>query len=155
MNDYGISKKAYEELKEKLNHLKAVKRKAITKAIQEAREHGDLSENSGYHEAKKEQSLNESKIAELENKLSIAIIIDNKQLSNSNVVMGSKVKIKNVKTKEILQFTLVSELEANILEDKISTNTPLGQALLYRKANEIIEFDAPMGILKYKILKIL
>ena len=154
MSDYTLSKKAYEELKEKLDHLKSVKRKAIVKAIQEAREHGDLKENSAYHEAKKEQSLNESRITELEEKLSVAKVVDNKNVSYSDVEMGATVKIKDVKTKEVLTFTLVSELEANILEDKISTQSLLGKALLYHKVNETIEFEAPMGTMKYKILKI-
>jgi transcription elongation factor GreA len=154
MNDYSISKKAYEGLKEELNRLKSVKRKEITRAIQEAREHGDLKENSAYHEAKKEQSLNESRITDLENKLSVANVIEKKQGPSSSVIMGSKVKIKDVKSKEILEYTLVSELEANILEDKISTTSPLGKALLYRKTNEVFEFDAPLGVMKYKILKI-
>jgi transcription elongation factor GreA len=153
MSDYAISKKAYEELKEKLDELKNVKRKAIVKAIQEAREHGDLKENSAYHEAKKEQSLNESKITALEEKLSVAKVVENKA-SYSDVEMGATVKIKDVKTKEILTFMLVSELEANILEDKISTQSLLGKALLYHKVNETIEFEAPMGVMKYKIMKI-
>jgi transcription elongation factor GreA len=154
MSNYTLSKKAYEELKSKLDDLKNVKRKAIVKAIQEAREHGDLKENSAYHEAKKEQSLNESKIAQLEEKLSMAEVVDDRKTAYSEAVAGATVKIKDLKTKETLTFTLVSDLEANILENKISTSVPLGKALLYHKVNETVEFEAPLGTIKYKILKI-
>ncbi|MFH1709504.1 MAG: transcription elongation factor GreA [bacterium] len=154
MNEFGISQKAYEELKKNLNHLKTIKRKAIAEAIREAREHGDLKENSAYHEAKKEQSLNESRITDLENKLGVAMVVDNTTNSNNDVVMGSTVKIKNLKTKDIFIYTLVSELEANILEDKISASSPLGKAMLYHKVNETFKFNAPFGVMKYKVMQI-
>lgn len=154
MNDNSLSKKAHEELKEQLNKLKSVKRKAISKAIKDAAEHGDLKENSAYHEARKEQSLNEARIADLEHKLSIAKVVENKKAVSGSVAMGSTVEIKNITSKEKFKYTLVSELEANILEDKISMSSPLGKALLHHKMNEIVEFDAPLGVMKYKIVKI-
>jgi transcription elongation factor GreA len=154
MDNCSISKEAYEEFKARLAELKGVKRSAISKAIGEAASHGDLKENSAYHEAKKEQSLNESRIADLEQKLRVAKVVEKKKVASTDVTLGSKVKIKDVKTKEVLEYTLVSELEANIDENKISTTTLLGKALMYHEVNDIVEFEAPLGPMKYKIMKI-
>lgn len=154
MSDTYLSRKAYEEFKEKLDHLKTVKRRGIAKAIGEAREHGDLRENAGYHEAKKEQSLNEARIAELEEKLHQVLIIDDKNITKDSVVIGSKVKLKNLESKKTLEYTVVSELEADIFQKKISVTTPLGNALLGGKVKDVIDVNAPIGIIRYKILDI-
>ena len=154
MSNKQLSKKAHKELSEKLKYLKGVKRKAISKAIGEASAHGDLKENSSYHEAKKDQGLNEMRIAELERNLSNVKIISDKAVSKDSVVMSSKVKIKNMKTKDVLEYTIVSEGEADIFEYKISDSSPLGVALLNHEVNDIVEFIAPVGVMKYKIVKI-
>jgi len=154
MSDTYLSKKAYKELNEKLKHMKGVKRKEIRKAIGEAREHGDLKENSAYHEAKKEHGLNEMRIAELEEKLRDVQIVDDKNIPKDRVVVGLTVKLKDLDSKEELEYTVVSELEADIFQNKISTSSPLGDVLLHCKVNDTVEFEAPKGIVRYKILKI-
>ena len=154
MSSNQISKKAYDELTEQLNELKFVRRKAIAKAIGEAREHGDLKENSGYHAAKQEQSLNEAKISQLQEKLDAAEIVEEKERPKGIVSMGSKVKYKNLETELINEYTIVSELEANIFEKKISSTTPVGRAFLGSKKGETVEVLAPGGVMKYKILEI-
>lgn len=148
-----LSPKAFKELTEKLAYMKSVRRKELSKAVGEARDHGDLKENSAYHEAKKEQGLNEMRIRELEANLVGVEIVDKKK-STDKVDIGSTVKIKNLGNDRIVEYTLVSELEADIFENKISTDSPLGEALLYEKLNSVIEFEAPKGMVKYKILKI-
>jgi len=154
MSDTYLSRKAYEEFKEKLKYLKTVKRRGIAKAIGEAREHGDLKENSAYHEAKKEQSLNEARIADLEEKLRNVRIIDDKNIPKDRVAMGSTVKLKDLESKTQSGYTIVSELEADIFQNKISTASPLGSALLNGKKNDVVEIEVPRGIVRYKILDI-
>jgi len=154
MSDTYLSKKAYEKLNEKLKYMKSVKRREISKAIGEAREHGDLKENSAYHEAKKEQGLNEMRIAELEEKLRNVRIIDDKNIPKDKVVIGSTVKLKDLDSREKLEYTIVSELEADIFQNKISTSSPVGGALLNRKKNDVIEIEVPKGMVRYKILNI-
>ncbi len=149
-----LSKKAYKELSEKLKHMKSVLRKELRKAVGEAREHGDLKENSAYHEAKKEQGLNEMRITELEEKLRDVNIIDDKDISKDRVKIGLTVKLKDLDSKELRECTLVSELEADVFQNKISTSSPLGDVLLHCKVNDTVEFEAPRGTVRYKILKI-
>ena len=154
MAENYISPEAFEELKAKLAYLKGVKRKELSKTVGEARDGGDLKENSGYHEAKKDQGLNESRIRDLEEKLSSAIVFDNKNQPKDRVGMGSKVRIKDVETGKEVEYTIVSEIEADIFEDKISNQSPLGGALFGSKVGEVVEVEAPRGMVKYKILKI-
>lgn len=154
MSQYQISKKKHDELTEQLNQLKTVKRKAISKAIGEAREHGDLKENSAYHMAKQEQSLNEAKIVELEAKLLDAEVVEEAERPKGIVSIGSKVKYQDLESEEFREYTIVSELEANIFEKKISSTTPVGNGLLGCKKGEVVEIDAPAGTLKLKVLEI-
>ncbi len=154
MSGNSISKKAYDEMKEKLDYLKTTKRQEIIQAIKEAREAGDLRENAGYHEARKDQSMNESIITELEGKLRNAEVREEKSGPKDKVVFGCKVKIKNIANDDEMEFTVVSEIEANIFEHKISTDSPLGEALFQCKLGDVVEVDAPDGIIKYKILEI-
>ena len=149
-----LTKKSYEKLKTKLESLKN-KRAAISKAIGEAREEGDLKENAGYHAAKEEQGLNEMHIRELETKLEGVAIIDEKDMQRKDIVtLGSTVKIKAIKSGDEFEYTLVSAMEADILESKISPDSPLGGELVKRKKGEVIEVEAPAGLIKYKILEI-
>ena len=149
-----LSSEAFEELKAKLAVLKGVKRKELAKTVGEAREGGDLKENSGYHEAKKEQGLNEAKIRDLEEKLNSATVVDTKNQPKDRVGLGSKVKIKDLETGKEVEYTIVSEMEADIFEDKISNESPLGSALAGAKVGEVVAVEAPRGMVKYKILKI-
>lgn len=149
-----LSKESYAKLKEKLEALKK-RRAVISKTIGEAREHGDLRENSAYHAAKDEQGLNEMRIKELESKLASVRVVDKSELNKAEgVIMGSTVRIKALDTGQESEYMIVSEHEADILEDKISPESPLGGALLGEKEGKVVEIEAPRGRVKYKILEI-
>ena len=149
-----LTAKGYEKLKNELDYLKKVIRKKLSKEIAKARAHGDISENAEYEAAKEAQGLNEKKIAELEAKLSSAQILDDKDISKSEVLLGATVKLKDLDSGEEVEYTLVSELEADFSQGKISVSSPVGNALLGHKKNQTVEIQTPGGILKYKILNI-
>jgi len=149
-----VTKQAYELMQKKLAELKA-RRGKISKTIGEAREHGDLRENSAYHAAKDEQGLNEMRIRELEEKLVDAEVLDEKDMpAKDHVAMGATFRIKDIDRGTEDEFTLVSEVEADVLENKISTASPLGAAALNCKVGDVVEVEAPRGVIKYKILEI-
>jgi len=154
MNEIYLSQEGHKKLLEDLEHLKTVKRRQLSKAIGEARAHGDISENAEYDAAKEAQGLNEKRISELEEKLSRARILDDKDIPKDEVLIGATVKLKDMDSGEELEYTLVSELEADYDQGKISVNSPVGEGLLGHKENQVIEIKAPARILKYKILKI-
>ncbi|MDO8662107.1 MAG: transcription elongation factor GreA [Candidatus Omnitrophota bacterium] len=153
MADLYLTKKGHQKLVEELEYLKTTKRRQLSKAIGEARAHGDISENAEYDAAKDAQGMNEKRIAELEQKLSSARILD-ENISSDEVLIGAKVKLKDLATGEELEYTLVSGEEANYEENKISIASPIGSALLNHKINEVVEIKIPAGMIKYKILKI-
>jgi transcription elongation factor GreA len=148
-----LTKAGYEKLSQELEKLKN-KRKEISKAIGEARAHGDLSENAEYDAAKEAQALNEKKIAELEEKLSRARILEEKDIPQDQIFLGATVTLRDLDTGEEFQYTLVSEMEADLAENKISITSPVGKGLLKHKVGEIVEIKVPAGILSYQILKI-
>ncbi|MCX5706487.1 MAG: transcription elongation factor GreA [Candidatus Omnitrophica bacterium] len=154
MHEIYLTKAGHQKLMEELEYLKTVKRRQFSKAIGEARSHGDISENAEYDAAKEAQGLNEKKIAELEAKLATARILDDKDMPKDEVLIGATVNLKDLDTGEELEYTLVSELEANYDEGKISITSPIGDALLNHKLNEVVAIKIPAGIIKYKILKI-
>jgi transcription elongation factor GreA len=149
-----ITHKGYEELKKKWEYLKTVQRRELSKAIGEARAHGDISENAEYDAAKEAQALNEKKIAELENTLTNVQILDDTNIPKDEALLGATVKLKDMASGEELQYTLVSEPEADFSQGKISVTSPVGKSLLGHKKNKIVKIEVPAGILKYKILKI-
>ncbi len=148
-----LTQEGYEKLAGQLEQLKTVKRRQLSKAVGEARSHGDISENAEYDAAKDAQGHNEKQIMELEEKLSRARILD-KNIPKDEVLIGATVKLKDMDTDEELEYTLVSELEADYNQNKISVSSPVGQGLLGHKENEIAQIKIPAGILKYKIIKI-
>ena len=154
MDEIYLTKDGHKKLLEELEHLKTVKRRELSKAIGEARAHGDISENAEYDAAKEAQALNERRIAELEEKLSRGRILDDENIPKDEVLIGATVKLKDLNSEEELEYTLVSEVEANYAEGKISITCPIGQGLLSHKENEIVEIKTPAGVLRYKILKI-
>ena len=154
MNGTFLTKKGYQKLAEELEHLKNVKRKQLSKAVGEARSHGDISENAEYDAAKEAQALNEKRIAELEQKLAGARILEDEGIKSDEVLIGATVKLKDLDTDEELEYTLVSEIEADYSQNKISVSSPVGSGLLNHKVNEKVEIKIPAGTLRYKILKI-
>jgi len=148
-----MTQEGYEKLVNELENLKTVKRRQLSKAVGEARSHGDISENAEYDAAKDAQGHNEKIIIELEDKLSRVRILD-KNMPSDEVLIGATVKLKDMDTDEELEYTLVSELESDYNLGKISVTSPVGQGLLGHKEQETVEIKIPAGILKYKVLKI-
>lgn len=155
MDDLYLTRNGYEKLVEELNYLKNEKRKKLSRAIGEARAHGDISENAEYDAAKDAQGMNEKHIAELEYKLARARIIENENISNDEVLIGATVTLKDIDSDEVLEYMLVSEAEADYAQGKISVTSPVGTALLNHKEKDIVEIKVPAGILKYEVLKII
>ena len=149
-----LTQEGYNNLEKELNFLKTEKRADIADRIKVALGFGDLSENSEYDEAKNAQAENEVKIAELENKLRHAKIIDQKDIDTETVQIGNKVKVLDVEFDEKIEYTIVGSTEVNLAENKISNESPLGEALLGAKKNQTVEVNAPAGVMKYKILSI-
>ncbi len=150
-----VTRDGYEKLRDELKYLKTVKRKEIANALHYARSLGDLRENSEYDAAKNAQALNEIKISQLEENLHKAKILEEEtNIPKDKVSVGSTVKLKDMKTQREFQYMLVSELEADYDQGKISTASPIGQGLLGHKENETVDIRIPAGILIYKILKI-
>lgn len=154
MNEIYLTKDGYEKLTKELEFLRAVKRKELSKAIGEARSHGDISENAEYDAAKEAQGLNEKRIAELEYKLAQARIIDDEDVPKDQVFIGAKVTVKDLDSQEIEEYILVSEAEADYDKGKISITSPVGKSLLNHKERDVVEIKVPAGILRYEILKI-
>jgi len=142
------------KLNDELDQMKNIERGKISAQIAEARDKGDLSENAEYDAAKEAQGLLELKIAKLENIIANARIIDESQLDTSKALILSKVKIKNQANNMIMEYTLVSEKEANLKEKKISVDSPIGKGLLGKSVGDIAEIQAPTGIVKFEIIEI-
>lgn len=149
-----LTKERLIELEKELQDLKTNGRKEIAEKIAEARSHGDLSENAEYDAAKEEQSMFELKISKLENVLSRVRIIDPSQFEEGTVHILSVVKIKNIKTGKIHDYTLVSPEEADSTVGRISITSPIGQGLLGKKEGDSINVKAPAGLLEFEILEI-
>lgn len=154
MDEIYLTREGYEKLHEELEFLKKTKRKTLSKAIAEARAQGDISENAEYDAAKEAQAHNEARIAELEDKLSRARIIENEDIAKDEVLIGAKVKIKDMLTGEVIEYILVSEAESDYEKNKISITSPVGLGLLNHRVNDIVKINVPVGTLEYKILEI-
>ena len=152
---FYMSKEGLEKLQEELKYLKFTKRKEVAKAIQEAREKGDLSENAEYHAAKEEQGHIEAKIAEMETKLSNARIMDDRQMDTSKANILSTIEVLNVKMNKKMTFTLVSEAEANLKENKLSVSSPIGKVLLGSSVGAKVKAHTPGGEMEFEVLKIM
>lgn len=142
------------ELEKELKEMKSNGRKEMASKIAEARSHGDLSENAEYDAAKEEQVLFEMRIAKLEDSLSRARVIDTSKMPEDEVHILSKVKIKNIKSKKVVEYLLVSPEEADFQAGKISVTSPVGQGLLGAKTGQKVQVKAPAGLLEFEILEI-
>ena len=147
-----LTKEGYEKLEQELDELKTTKRAEIAERIKVALGFGDLSENSEYDEAKNAQAENETKIAELENKLRYAKIIDESEIDTKTV--GNTVKLLDIEFNEEVSYTLVGSTEVDLAQNKISNESPIGSAILGAKKNQIVEVQAPAGVVQYKVLSI-
>jgi transcription elongation factor GreA len=149
-----MTQEGYDKLKSELEELKSKGRDEAAKAIAEARDKGDLSENAEYDAAKNSQGMLELKINEMEKVFATARILDESQLDLSKVTILTNVTIENVKTKAQVKYKLVAEAEANLKEKKISVNSPIGHGLLGKAIGDIAQVQTPAGILDFKIINI-
>ncbi len=150
---FPMTQEGYDELVEKLTYLQTVKRKEIVERIAEARSHGDLSENAEYDAARNEQSANEGEIAELEDKVKNAVIIEVSK-DKSIVQIGSKVTVYDDELEEETVYTIMGTTEADAMKNIISNESPVGAALLRRKKGDVVTIKAPDGEYTLKIIKI-
>ena len=146
--------KGLKDLRKKLDHLKDIERPNASKAIGEARDKGDLSENAEYDAAKEAQGMLEMEISKLEETLSNARIIDESKLDSSKILIHSTVKIKNLVNSATMEYKLVAQSEANLAQGKISVDSPIGKGLLGKKNGDIAEIAIPNGNVKFEILEI-
>ena len=149
-----LTQEGYDNLEKELNYLRTEKRAEIADRIKVALGFGDLSENSEYDEAKTAQAENEVRIAELENKLRHAKIIEQKDIDTDTVQVGNRVQVLDMEFDEKVEYQIVGSTEVNLAENRISNESPLGEALIGAKKNNIVEVNAPGGVMKYKILSI-
>lgn len=149
-----ISKAGYAKLKEDLNYLVTVRRGEVAEKLKEARSFGDLSENAEYDEAKNEQGILEARIAELEDIISNAQVVDDDDISVTEVSIGSIVKIRDLEFDDVEEFQIVGSTESDPDNGKISSESPVGKSALNKKVGDVFEVEAPAGILKFEILEI-
>jgi transcription elongation factor GreA len=140
-----LTPQGLEELKEKVEFLQTERRREVAERIKEAREFGDISENSEYDDAKNEQAMLEKQIADLEEKLRSASVIDQKNVTSDVVSVGSTVHVKDQKTDKSVKYTIVGAPEANPAEAKLSNESPVGKALIGKKRGDIVEVPVPRG----------
>jgi transcription elongation factor GreA len=153
--DVILTPEGLERLQSELERLQTVERREVAQRIKEAREFGDISENSEYDDAKNEQMMLEQRIAQLEERLRSAQVIDAKELSTDTVQVGSTVHVKDEKTGKSVKYTIVGSAEANPSESKLSNESPVGRALLGGKRNDVVSVQVPRGpARKLKITKI-
>ena len=150
-----LTKEGYEKLKQEIEYLSTEKRREVADRIRVAREFGDIAENSEYDDAKNEQAMLEQRIAQMEERVRRAIVIDKDQVDTGVVSVGVKVHVKDQKTGDSRKFQLVGSAEANPSEEKLSHESPIGKALMGRKRGEIVTVEVPRGgNRKLKITKI-
>ena len=149
-----FTEEGLKKLKDELHFLKTKERISITKQIAEARDKGDLSENAEYDAAREAQGMLEARIAKLEDTLSNARLMDSSMLDNSKVSILTKVKIKNLKNKQVVEYTLVTQSEANLKEGKISIDSPIGKGLMGKKVGDKIDITVPAGVIPFEIIAI-
>lgn len=154
MEKVPMTIEGFQKLETELHRLKAVERPRIIQAIAEARSHGDLSENAEYHAAKEAQGLNEAKVADLEDKLSRAEVIDTAKMSGDTVKFGATVTLIDEDTDERVKYKIVGEFEANVREGKISISSPIARALISKAKGDTAEVATPKGARSYEIVKI-
>ena len=149
-----LTQEGYDKLEKELEYLKTEKRTEISERIKVALGFGDLSENSEYDEAKNAQASNETKIAELENKLRYARVIDESEIDTETVQVGNTVKILDIEFAEEVEYTIVGSTEVDLAQNRISNESPIGAALLGAKKNQVVEAQVPAGMVQLKILEI-
>ena len=154
MNKIPMTAEGYDRLREELKRLKTVDRPAVIRAIAEAREHGDLAENVEYHSARDRQSFIEGRLAEIEDKIARAEVIDVSKLSGSIIKFGAKVTLADEETDEEQTFQIVGEDEADISQGRLSVTSPLARALIGKQTGESVEVATPRGAKSYEVVTV-
>lgn len=149
-----MTKEGYKKKMDEIAYLESVKRPEISRAIAEARDKGDLSENAEYDAAKEAQGMLEMKISQLKELVASARIIDESKLTTDEVQIMNKVEIKNLANGMSLEYTIVADSEANLKEKKIAASTPIAQGLLGHKVGDVVEIKVPSGLMKFEIKNI-
>jgi transcription elongation factor GreA len=149
-----LTREGYEKLKQEIEYLSTDKRREVADRIRIAREFGDIAENAEYDDAKNEQAMLEHRIAQLEERLIAARVIEKRDIQKDVVSIGSRVKLRDIAAKKTFEYHIVGSAEANPAENKLSNESPVGKAILGRKKGEVVEVVAPRGSLKFKILEI-
>lgn len=149
-----ISKAGYAKLEQDLEHLVTVRRSEVVEKLKEARSFGDLSENAEYDEAKNEQGILEARIAELENILANAVVVDDDDISITEVGVGSIIKIRDIELDEVETLQIVGSTESDPENNKISDESPIGKAAINKKVGDVFEVEAPVGVIKFEVLEI-
>ena len=149
-----LTAEGLKQLEEELDLLKGEKRKEIAEKIKVARSYGDLSENSEYDDAKNEQAILEARIATIEATLKVAVVIDENEISDQLVHVGSLVKVENISMGREVEYRIIGSNESNPKENKISDESPVGRALLGKKVGDVVEIEVPAGLMTFKILNV-
>ena len=152
--DVILTQEGFEKLQDELEELKTKRRQEVADRIREAREFGDISENSEYDDAKNEQAMLEQRIAALEEKLRAARVIDTSEVGGDVISIGSHVTLNDIERKQTLKYQIVGSAEADPMEGRLSNESPVGRALIGRKSGEKVDVDVPKGKLKLKIVAI-
>ncbi len=154
MEKVPMTAEGHSAMMEEIKHLKSVERPRIIRAIEEARSHGDLSENAEYHAAKEQQGWTEARVAELEDKISRAEVIDISKLSGATVTFGARVSLVDEETGAKISYQIVGDFEADVKKGKISVSSPIARAVIGKKAGDSVEVSTPGGGKSYEILKV-
>jgi transcription elongation factor GreA len=154
MERVPMTLKGFQNLEEELQRLKAVERPRIIAAISEARAHGDLSENAEYHAAKEQQGMNEARVAEIEDKINRAEVIDISKMSGDTIKFGATVTLSDEDSGDKVTYTIVGDTEANLRDRKISISSPIGRALIGKSKGESVDVTTPKGTRTFEVLKV-
>ena len=154
MKEVILTAEGHDKLREEIEHLSTVKRREVAERIKQAREFGDIAENSEYDDAKNEQAMLEHRISMLEERLTGARIVAKNDAPKGVVAVGTKVRLRDMDAKETIEYHVVGSAEANPAEHKLSNESPVGKAIMGKKKGEVVEVAAPRGSLKYKIMEV-
>ena len=149
-----LTESSYRKIQEELEYLKTVKRSEIAEALRKARGYGDLSENFEYHAARRDQGILNGRIAEMEKTLEIAKVVPDGAVKSDTGGLGSIIMVRDLEAGDEWEYTLVDAVQADPVNDRISVQSPVGQALMGRKVGDVIEVEIPVGTARYEILNI-
>ncbi|MBP6963404.1 MAG: transcription elongation factor GreA [Armatimonadetes bacterium] len=153
-NEIVLTAEGFKKIEQELERLRTVQRKEVAERIRESKDFGELSENSEYEDAKNEQAFVEGRIMELKRILHNALVIEKRDVKTNRVSIGSKVTVRDMDTKDEWVYTIVGSIEADPAEDRISNESPVGEALMEQKVGDLVTVEAPAGEMHLKIVKI-